>query len=82
VYALAYDDRARRRRIWASAADYYGAVLRSSDDFGASWTEPDREPIRFPDDTQTALKQIWQITPGRADELDVLYCLGLGPWAV
>jgi serine/threonine protein kinase len=81
VYALAYDSRAGRRRMWASTASYWGTLLRSSDDFGKSWTNPQEAPIRFPSDAGVSLKNIWQITLGPADEPDVLYC-GVEPAAL
>jgi hypothetical protein len=82
VYALAYDGRADRNRIWASATSmHWGAFLSSSDDFGQAWTTPETAPIRFPEGTDAALKQIWQIAPGAADEPDTLYC-GVEPAAL
>ena len=81
VYALAYDTRAGRQRIWASTQSYWGTNLRSSDDFGKSWTNAEQTPIRFPGETGTSLKNIWQITPGRDDEPDTLYC-GVEPAAL
>src|SRR5579864_5784542 len=81
VYALAYDSRAGRRRMWASTASYWGTLLRSSDDFGKSWTNPQEAPIRFPSDAGVSLKNIWQITLGPAEEPDVLYC-GVEPAAL
>lgn len=81
VYAMAYDDRAGRHRIWASTQSFWGTLLRSSDDFGKSWTNPQEAPIRFPADAEISLKNIWQIQPGRPDEPDVLYC-GVEPAAL
>jgi photosystem II stability/assembly factor-like uncharacterized protein len=82
VYALAYDGRAGGRRIWASAASmHWGAVLVSTDDWGRTWTEPPEANVKFPLESGLALKQIWQITPGRADEPDTLYC-GVEPAAL
>jgi hypothetical protein len=74
VYAMAYDGRVGRHRIWASTQNYWGTLLRSSDDFGKSWTNPQQAPIRFPPDTGISLKNIWQITLGRSEDPDVLYC--------
>lgn len=74
VYAMAFDGRGDQRRIWASTSSYWGTLLRSSDDFGKSWTNPQQAPIRFPSDTGLSLKNIWQITPGRAEEPNILYC--------
>ena len=81
VYALAYDARAGRRRIWASTSSFWGTLLRSSDDFGKSWTNPQQAPVRFPADTGVSLKNIWQITLGPPDEPNVLYC-GVEPAAL
>lgn len=81
VYAMAYDGRGGQHRIWASTHTYWGTLLRSSDDFGKSWTNPQQAPIRFPADTGISLKNIWQITPGRPDEPNVLYC-GVEPAAL
>lgn len=81
VYALAYDSRGDQQRIWASTSSYWGTLLRSSDDFGKSWTNPQQAPIRFPPDTGVSLKNIWQITPGRPEEPNVLYC-GVEPAAL
>src|SRR5262249_5219982 len=38
VYALAYDNRAGQRRIWVATSSFWGTLLRSSDDYGKSWT--------------------------------------------
>src|SRR5215472_3255343 len=80
VYALAYDNRAGQHRIWASTASYWGTMLRSTDDFGRTWTNPLEGAIRFPADTGLSLKNIWQISLGRADEPNVLFC-GVEPAA-
>lgn len=82
VYALAYDGRAGRRRIWFSSTHWaFGTTLRASDDFGKNWTNPENHPIKFPEDTGQALKQIWQIRPGLESEPDHLYC-GVEPAAL
>jgi len=81
VYAMAYDGRAGQHRIWASTQSYWGTMLRSSDDFGKSWSNPQEAPVRFPADTGVSLKNIWQIALGRPDEPNVLYC-GVEPAAL
>ena len=82
VYALAYDGRAGRRRIWAAPESmHWGAVLRASDDFGRSWTSGDEANVRFPDGAGASLKRIWQVCPGRSEEPDTLYC-GVEPAAL
>src|SRR5438034_11815131 len=68
VYAMAYDSRGGQHRIWASTQSYWGTMLRSSDDFGKSWTNPHEAPIRFPADTGLSLKNIWQISLGPSDQ--------------
>ncbi|PYU96315.1 MAG: hypothetical protein DMG08_02490 [Acidobacteria bacterium] len=74
IYALAYDGRAGRRRLWASTHSYWGTYLRSSDDFGKIWTNPQEASLKFPPETGAVLKNIWQICLGRLGEPDVLYC--------
>jgi hypothetical protein len=49
VYALAYDSRSGRRRLWAAPKSWqYGSMPRSSDDFGKTWTNPENAPVKFP----------------------------------
>ena len=82
VYAMAYDRRAGRHRIWAGPHSmHWGGMLRSSDDFGRTWTTPEETNVKFPEGTAAALKQIWQIVPGREREPDALYC-GVEPAAL
>ncbi len=82
VYALAYDGRDGRRRLWAgNTSEHWGPTLSSSDDFGRTWTTPEHAPVRFPEDTGAALRRIWQIRPGRADEPGTIYC-GVEPAAL
>jgi hypothetical protein len=82
TYALAYDSREGRHRLWASSFSLlWGAFLRSSDDYGRTWTDPLEAPIRFPADSGASLKNIWQICLGRPSEPDVMYC-GVEPAAL
>jgi serine/threonine protein kinase len=82
VYAMAYDDRNGRHRLWASTQSaLWGTFLRSSDDFGKTWTNPIEGSVKFPADSGASLKNIWQICLGRPDEPDVLYC-GVEPAAL
>ena len=82
IYALAYDSRNGRSRFWAAVnSPHWGSYLSSSNDLGKSWSEPEAYNIKFPEDTDSALKQIWQITPGNAQEPDTLYC-GVEPAAL
>lgn len=82
VYAMAYDGRADRHRIWAGPQSmHWGALLHSSDDFGKNWTNPEAANVKFPESTGAALERVWQIAPGRDSEPDTLYC-GVEPAAV
>ena len=82
VYALAFDQRGGRRRILASGQSmHWGSMVRTSDDFGANWSSPDRQNVRFPEDAGRALANIWQLRPGRADQPDVVYA-GVEPAAL
>ena len=82
IYALAYDDRNGRNRLWAAVnSSFWGSYLSGSDDFGKSWTEPEAYSIKFPEDAETSVKQIWQIALGHPGEPDTLYC-GVEPAAL
>jgi photosystem II stability/assembly factor-like uncharacterized protein len=82
IYAMAYDGRRGRHRLWISANNMmWGAFLRSSDDFGRIWTNPLEASIRFPAESGASLRNIWQICLGRNEEPDKLYC-GVEPAAL
>lgn len=82
VYALSLDQRNGRRRVLAGTRSFHwGSVVRWSDDFGQSWTAPDRQNVKFPAGLDQSLVQVWQIAPGRASEPDVLYA-GVEPAAL
>jgi hypothetical protein len=66
VYALACDRRAGRHRIWAGPHSmHWGGMLRCTDDFGKTWTNPEAANVKFPEGAGAALQQIWQIVPPR-----------------
>ncbi len=82
VYSVALDQRAGRTRTLVGAhSNHWGSTIRLSDDFGRSWTGPERQAVRFPESSGMSLTQVWQITPGRPDEPDVVYC-GVEPAAL
>jgi len=82
IYAMAYDDRNGRKRLWAAVnSSFWGSYLSSSDDYGKTWTEPETYGVKFPEDTDSSLKQIWQIAKGHPGEDDTLYC-GVEPAAL
>lgn len=75
IYSLAFDARAGRRRVWAATeSSHWGTVLRHSDDYGGTWSEPEEANVKFPPSAGLALKQIWQIHPGPDSDPDRLYC--------
>ncbi len=82
VYSIAFDQRAGRTRTLVGAnSNHWGSTIRLSDDFGKTWTGPERQAVRFPESSGLSLAQIWQITPGRAADTDVVYC-GVEPAAL
>jgi len=82
VYAMALDQRKGRHRLWWSEQSFrWGTVLRSSDNFGRTFTEPETYSIKFPADSGVTLKNIWQISMGNAAEPDAVYC-GVEPAAL
>jgi len=82
VYSLAYDNRSGRHRLWASTGSpLWGTYLRSSDDFGKTWTNPLEANIKFPPESGLALKNIWKIALGPPEAPDKLYC-GVEPAAL
>jgi len=75
VYAAAFDQRNGKKRLWWAQQSWrWGTILRSSDDFGRTSTEPETYSVKFPEETKLALKNIWQIMPGHAHEPNTLYC--------
>ena len=81
IYAIAYDNRQDRHRIWASTSQFWGSYLQSTDDFGRSWTNPLEANVKFPQDSGASLKSIWQVCLGHPEEPDVMYC-GVEPAAL
>ncbi len=73
VYSVAIDTRRRPRVLAGTEHPHFGPTVVTSDDLGSSWNEPDEAPLAFPEDTGTALKRVWQISPGPDTEPDVVY---------
>ena len=81
VYALAFDGRNGRQKLWAAVnSPYWGSFLSSSNDFGKTWSEPETYNIKFPEDSDVSLKQVWQIVSDPHDA-NTLYC-GVEPAAL
>lgn len=82
IYAMAYDDREGRKRLWSAVnSSYWGSYLSTSEDFGKTWTEPEAYGVKFPDTADNSVKQIWQIALGNEQEPNTLYC-GVEPAAL
>jgi len=81
VYALSYDGRNGRQKLWAAVnSPYWGSFLSSSNDFGKTWSDPETYNIKFPEGSDVSLKQIWQIV-NDPHNADALYC-GVEPAAL
>ena len=59
--AVRHQARDARGSSWGSAPSHWGPSLQHSDDLGATWVEHPEGSIRFPEDTDTALKATWQL---------------------
>jgi photosystem II stability/assembly factor-like uncharacterized protein len=82
VYAMAYDGRGGRHRLLAATRSFHwGSVIRTSDDFGKTWSAPDRQNVKFPEGSGLSLVQVWQITPGPESDPNLLWC-GAEPHAL
>ena len=65
IYSLAHDGANGKHRLFASVDNtFFGTTLRWSDDLGKTWTDGTSGVIKFPEDTGTSLKRIWQLVPG------------------
>lgn len=82
VYGLGIDARGAVPRLFAGATSgHWGPSLFHSDDLGASWSEPDRAPVAFPEDSGVSLARVWQVQPGSEREPGVVYA-GVEPHAL
>jgi hypothetical protein len=73
IYAVAIDTRSDRPRVLVSASSsHWGPSVFTSDDLGATWTEPDEGAVAFPADTGAALGRVWQLCPSPS-EPDVVW---------
>ena len=83
IPALAFDARDGRCRILAGASNFFfGTSVLHSDDLGVTWSEPtEGGNVKFPQGTEAALKQVWQLRPAGESEPDVVYA-GVEPAAL
>ena len=62
VLSLLFDTRSDPTRLLVGfRSSHWGPSLQHSDDLGATWVEHPDGSIRFPEDTDTALKATWQL---------------------
>jgi hypothetical protein len=81
VYAMAYDNRQGRHRLWWATQSFrWGTFLSSSDDFGKTATQPETYSVKFPAESGLTLKNIWQLHLP-AGEPNTMYC-GVEPSAL
>jgi photosystem II stability/assembly factor-like uncharacterized protein len=65
IYAMLYDDRNGRSRLWAAVnSSFWGSYLSSSDDFGNTWTEPEAYGIKFPQKETPVAAPMQDANPG------------------
>lgn len=75
VYALAFDGRQGRNRLWWATQSFrWGTFLSSTDDFGKTITQPETYSVKFPEQSGLTLKNIWQICVGSENEPDRMFC--------
>lgn len=74
VYSAMIDTRGEQPRLLAGGmSNHYGPQVFRSDDLGKTWSETPNGAIRFPEDTETSLEQVWQLAAGGAQEPEVVY---------
>jgi hypothetical protein len=82
IYAIGIDKRRPAPRLLVGVSNpHFGPSVATSDDLGASWQEPQRAPVAFPEHTGEALERVWQFTPGPASQPDRVYA-GVEPSAL
>ena len=64
IPACAIDTRGESPRLLVGArSEHWGPSVFHSDDYGASWQEPEGGAVRFPPEADAAVKAIWQLRP-------------------
>ncbi|WP_411058162.1 WD40/YVTN/BNR-like repeat-containing protein [Streptomyces sp. E11-3] len=73
VYSIAIDTRNSAPRLLVGGdSAHWGPSVFHSDDLGATWIEPTKAAVKFPQDTGASLERVWQLHPSAA-EPDVVY---------
>ncbi|MFI8824761.1 WD40/YVTN/BNR-like repeat-containing protein [Streptomyces sp. NPDC053431] len=74
IYSVGIDTRRGSPRILVGGdSSHWGPSVFHSDDLGASWKEPAKPAVRFPQDTGASLERVWQLHPAPAHSPDVVY---------
>ncbi|MFI0896177.1 WD40/YVTN/BNR-like repeat-containing protein [Streptomyces sp. NPDC020983] len=82
VYSVGIDTRRSVPRLLAGAdSSHFGPSVFRSDDLGATWQEPSRPAVRFPDGTGASLERVWQLHPAGPAAPDVVWA-GTQPGAL
>ncbi|MDN6177362.1 MAG: exo-alpha-sialidase [Micrococcaceae bacterium] len=82
VASVAIDSRGPQPRILAGLNDWHwGPTVVHSDDFGATWSEPEDGAIAFPADTGAALERVWHLRPDTPERPGVIWA-GCEPTSV
>ncbi|PLW71998.1 exo-alpha-sialidase [Streptomyces sp. SCUT-3] len=82
VYSVGIDTRTSPPRLLVGAdSPHWGPSVFTSDDLGATWDEPARPAVRFPEHTGTSLERVWQLQPAGPEAPGVVYA-GTEPGAL
>ncbi|MFE5858280.1 WD40/YVTN/BNR-like repeat-containing protein [Streptomyces sp. NPDC056500] len=74
VYSVGIDTRTPTPRLLVGGdSAHWGPSVFHSDDLGASWVEPSRPAVKFPEDTGASLERVWQLHPAGPAEPDTVY---------
>ena len=74
VYGTGIDTRGTEPRLLAGGtSEHWGPGVYYSDDLGATWTEAQAAPVRFPSELGSSVERVWQIQPAGAADPDVVY---------
>ena len=73
VYGTGIDTRGTAPRLLAGGtSEHWGPGVYYSDDLGATWTEAQAAPVRFPSELGSSVERVWQIQPAGAADPDVV----------
>jgi photosystem II stability/assembly factor-like uncharacterized protein len=82
VYSVGVDTRRPVPRLLVGAdSSHWGPSVFRSDDLGATWHEPAKPAVRFPEFTGTSLERVWQLQPAGPEAPGVVWA-GTQPGAL